>query len=211
MQTKTAKRKMAKQTINVDRMPRMKRLSYQTKNLIIRPLALTDYQRWFDSHDLSKPQLDKFDAKPWPRKKRTKAVFKQAVLRQRKLAKDDKAYLWNLFLRSTGEMVGHMDVSPLCRDSYQMANLGYFIINSYRGKGYAQEALRVLIPAAFRDLKLHRLEAAIDADNKASLRLARAAGLHYEGVKKHYWFQNGRWEDQKIFVSSPELWRKRKR
>lgn len=189
----------------------MRRLSYFTNRLLIRPLRLTDYQRWYESHDLSKPQVDKFDAKPWPPKKRTKAVFQKAVLRQRKLAKEDEAYLWNLFLRKTGEMIGHMDVSPLCRGSYQMANLGYFLINSYRGKGYAQEALRTLIPAAFRDLKLHRLEAAIDLDNKASIRLARNCGLHHEGVKKHYWFQNGSWEDQDIFVATPELWRRKKR
>jgi ribosomal-protein-alanine N-acetyltransferase len=49
------------------------------------------------------------------------------------------------------------------------------------------------------------LEAAIDLDNHASIALARAAKLHDEGIKKHYWFQNNRWQDQRVFIAVPEL------
>jgi [ribosomal protein S5]-alanine N-acetyltransferase len=184
--------------------------TYQTKRLEIRALRLTDYQCWYDSHDLAKPKVDKFDMQPWPKRKRTRAIFRKAVLRHRKLAKVDKVYVWNIFLRATGEQIGHLDIAVIQRDTYKMANLGYFLLNTYRGNGYAVEALRKIIPAAFEDLKLHRLEAAIDLDNKASIQLARACGLYREGIKKHYWFQNGRWEDQVVYIATPELWKKRR-
>jgi len=91
---------------------------------------------------------------------------------------------------------------------YQMASLGYLIINIYRGKGYATEAVKKVVKAGLNDLKFHRLEAAIDLDNKASIRLAMAAGLYREGIKKHYWYQNKRWDDQVVFIAVRELCRK---
>lgn len=189
----------------------MERLPYKTKRLEIRPLALSDYQAWFEMHDSAEAPRNKFDWKPWPAKKRTRVVFRKAVLRHRRLAKTDTTYVWNIFLRKTGEMIGHFDISTLNRDPSQSANFGYLIINSYRGQGYAQEALEKLVPAAFRDLKFHRLEASVDLDNKASVRFTQRSGFHREGIKKHYWFQNGRWEDQLIFMTTPELWKKRRK
>jgi ribosomal-protein-alanine N-acetyltransferase len=88
-----------------------------------------------------------------------------------------------------------------------MANLGYYIINTYRGNGYATEALSAIVPAAFADLKFHRVEAVMDLDNRAGVALARRAGLHREGIKKHYWFQNGKWDDQLIYIATPELYK----
>ena len=185
----------------------MIRKKYITKRLEIRPLALTDYQRWFDSNDLAKPPVDKFDWKPVPKEKRTRAFFRKSVLRHRRLAKSDGTYIWNIFLRKTGEVIGHLDISTIAREPYQMANLGYFLINSYRGEGYAKEAVEKIISVAFRDFKFHRLEAVIDVDNRASIRFAKKCGLHREGIKKHYWFQHGHWADQMVFIVTPELWK----
>lgn len=103
--------------------------------------------------------------------------------------------------------MGFMDIKPISRFPHKMADFGYFITNSYRGNGYANEAIRKLVSASFKDLNLQRLEAVIDLDNKASIAVAKKCGLYQEGIRKHYWFQNGRWEDQMIFVATPELFK----
>jgi ribosomal-protein-alanine N-acetyltransferase len=181
------------------------RKTYSTRRLLLRPLELNDFQAWVTSQERAEPARNKFDTSPVPQERRTRAVFNKSVRRQHRQSRADSVYVWNIVLKKTGELVGHMDINPIMREPYMMANLGYYIINTYRGNGYAKEALRKLISHAFKDLDLHRLEAVIDVDNKASIALAKKSGLHREGIKKHYWFQNGRWEDQLIFIATPEL------
>ncbi len=184
-----------------------KQKTYQSKRLLIRPLKLSDYSAWSQSLTQYADQPDKHDVSAVSPEKRTREFFRTRVLNQKSTANKDLAYIWNLFLKNTGELIGHVDVATIMREPYQMANLGYFIIHAHRRQGYASEALAATISGVFRDLRFHRLEAAIDVDNRASIKLARAAGLYREGIKKHYWFQNNRWEDQVIFIATPELFR----
>ncbi len=183
----------------------MKQKSYSTRRLELRRLTLRDYSAWIASLENSLPAQDKFDKDPLPKARRTKAVFARNVARMRAQAASDEAYVWNIFLKSTGEMVGWVDLGTIARGEYQLANFGYFIINNFRRKGYAEEAARTIIKAAFQDLKFHRLEAIADIDNRPSHRMALKCGFLKEGIRKHYWFQNGRWEDQMAFVLTPEL------
>lgn len=184
--------------------------SYRTRRLELRPWRLSDFRAWVESSETAWPKQDKFDMPPVPLEKRTYETFKRNVLRQRREAKQDEGYLWNIFVRATGEFVGWIDIGTVARKTHQMANFGYFVINRHRGKGYATEAVKRLVKAGHEDLKFQRLEAVTDLDNRASIALARAAGFHKEGVKKHYWFQNGRWEDQMVLVSTPELLKRRR-
>lgn len=56
----------------------------------------------------------------------------------------------------------------------------------------------------FKHLKLNRLEAAINLDNKKSIYLAKKIGMKKEGIKKRYWFEHGKWVDHLIYVANPE-------
>ena len=149
------------------------------------------------------PKQNKFDRPP------TADIsyenYKGAVLRHTQRAKEDHSYMWNIFLKSTGELVGWIDIDTISRGRYQMANFGYFILNVYRRNGYAREAGLRIRQAAFEDLKFHRLEAITDPDNKASVAVAKACGFRYEGIKKNYWFENGKWIDQKVLAATPEM------
>lgn len=183
-----------------------KRKAYTTRRLTIRPLEVKDYPLWLQAQELSYPKKDKFDLDPLPVSRRTSDLFKKNVIRQRKEAQNDISYTWNFFSKKTKELMGWIAINTICRGDHQIANLGWFTINTYRNQGYASEALKKLISMTFKDLKFHRLEASIDRDNKASLYLAKKIGLHREGIKKHYWYQNGRWEDQVVYITTPELW-----
>jgi len=178
-----------------------------SRRLSIRPLNRDDYETWVDSQEKTRPALDEFDTGPLPLEKRTEATFVKAVREQQRQAKKDSRYVWNIFLKRSGELIGFIDVKPISRVPHQLADIGYFITNYYRGNGYAKEALRKVIPMIFKDLELHRLEVVIDLDNKPSIRLAKSCGMYREGIRKHYWFQNGRWEDQMVFVATPELFK----
>jgi ribosomal-protein-alanine N-acetyltransferase len=48
---------------------------------------------------------------------------------------------------------------------------------------------------AFKKLKLHRLEANIQPENKASIALAKACGFKKEGFSPKFIKKSGRWRD----------------
>jgi len=57
------------------------------------------------------------------------------------------------------------------------------------------EALQEAIAFLFEEWKLHRIEANINPDNQASLRVVEKLGFYNEGLAKKYLKINGKWED----------------
>ena len=80
----------------------------------------------------------------------------------------------------------------------------------YARRGYATEALELVVRFAFGKLKLHRIEANIQPDNVASLALARRAGFQREGYSPRYLKIGGRWRDHERWAILAENWRGRR-
>ena len=57
------------------------------------------------------------------------------------------------------------------------------------------EAIEAVVDYAFRELRLHRIEANIMPRNAASLAVVRKLGFHEEGLALRYLKINGKWED----------------
>ena len=62
------------------------------------------------------------------------------------------------------------------------------------------EALRLLAPATFRSLQLHRLEAGCVPANVASVRVLEKSGFKREGLARSYLRINGNWQDHLLFA-----------
>lgn len=182
----------------------LKREAFKTKRLILRPLKLTDYEEWFDCYVNSRPAQSKWDMKPRKAKDCTKAIFKKVMAEHQKLAATDDYYRYYVFEKKTGAIVGLIDFDIFVRGTHQFANFGYQIYNRHWGNGYGQEASAAGLKIGFKKLKLNRLEAAINLDNKKSIRLVKAIGMKKEGIKKRYWFEYGKWVDHLIYVANPE-------
>ena len=67
----------------------------------------------------------------------------------------------------------------------QRAGIGIVILKKYRRKGFAKEALVLLIKYAWKELKLKQLHAGIFLDNKSSLALFKSVGFQKVG-KNNY-------------------------
>lgn len=182
----------------------MKREAFKTKKLILRPLKFTDYDEWFDCYVNSLPAQSKWDIKPRKVKDCTKAIFKKVMAEHQKLAATDDYYRYYVFENNTCAIVGQIDFDIFVRSTHQFANFGYQIYNRHWGKGYGQEASAAGLKIGFKKLKLNRLEAAINLDNKKSIRLVKAIGMKKEGIKKRYWFEYGKWVDHLIYIANPE-------
>jgi ribosomal-protein-alanine N-acetyltransferase len=175
-----------------------------TRRLTLRVLTKNDYQAWFDGYVNRKPSQSKWDAGPRNKKECTKAIFTKLMRRLARLAEEDDYYRLYVFEKKTGKIVGEIDFDVYVRSTHQFCNFGYQVYNPYWGKGYGQESAKAGLKIGFKDLKLNRLEAAINLDNKKSIRLVKAIGMQKEGIKKRYWYENEKWVDHIIYVANPE-------
>jgi len=110
------------------------------------------------------------------------------------------------FLRSTGDLVGVVNVSEIVRGSFRSAYLGYYGFVPHTTRGYMTEAVGLVIARAFRTLKLHRLEANIQPSNRASTALVRRLGFRREGYSPRYLNIGGRWQDHERWAILKEDW-----
>jgi RimJ/RimL family protein N-acetyltransferase len=176
----------------------MKRISFKTKRLIIRPHRSSDHKEWLFGYTKSLSKKSKYDRSPLKESECTKKIFNKIRARHEKLARLDHTYVWAMYDKKTKRFVGNIDVFVICRDTLQIANLGYRIFNLYWRKGFAREALKTAMPKILISLKLNRLQAVIDNDNIPSIKLAKSV-MKSEGTVKNYHYQDKDWADQKVF------------
>jgi diamine N-acetyltransferase len=94
------------------------------------------------------------------------------------------------------ETIGSVDLFEI--DTFhQKAGLGILIHKEEnRKKGYAGQALSVMIRYAFDVLLLHQLYCNIDEDNEASLRLFKSKGFQVTGNKKDWIRTKEGWKNE---------------
>ncbi|MGW5738593.1 MULTISPECIES: GNAT family N-acetyltransferase [Streptomyces] len=98
-------------------------------------------------------------------------------------------------LASTGQIVGGVNINNIVRGTLQSGVLGYTAYASTTGQGYMTEGLGLVVRFAFGELGLHRLEANIQPENRASLKLIERVGFRREGFSPAFQYINGAWRD----------------
>ncbi len=101
-----------------------------------------------------------------------------------------------------GRFIGSVFLSPC---GFSGAELAYLISPLYRRRGYAEEACRAVLGAAFAE-GCHRVTALCDTENEASRRLLARLGMRCEGVmRQNLWFHtdacgNPLWRDTALYA-----------
>lgn len=107
-------------------------------------------------------------------------------------------------------VVGNMNLFNLVRRSVQSAVIGYFVGAPHGRRGYATEALQLIVRFAFRKLRLHRIEASIQPHNQPSIALVKRAGFVCEGMSRRLVKIAGKWRDHQRWTIIAEEWRPRR-
>jgi len=178
--------------------------SLKTKRLILRPLSLTDFEAWAKTCRERLPQQNKFDKGPPPEEMLSKRHYLKWLKRTDKSAKLDLLYIFGIFDKKTSSYIGLVNFVVVSRLKYQFANLGYEISNQYWGKGFATESVKALVPFAMRALHLHRIEAGIEPDNRASIAVVKKAGLLKEGIRRKFFYNGKNWLDLVYYSTTAE-------
>ena len=118
------------------------------------------------------------------------------------------AHACRLVVRAADDaVVGAANLNNLVWGGLRAASLGYYGFAAFAGHGYVREGVSHLLTLAFRELRLHRVEAAVQPGNEASLALVRALGFRHEGASPRYLLLGGRWRDHERYAVHAEEWR----
>ncbi|MGE7635400.1 GNAT family N-acetyltransferase [Bacillus paramycoides] len=91
------------------------------------------------------------------------------------------------------------DLSVWYTDMKDTVEIGYTFSKSVSGKGYATEAVIALINYLFEVVKVHRIQANLDARNIASGKLCRRVGMRKEAHFIQDFWNKDEWADSIVF------------
>ncbi len=109
--------------------------------------------------------------------------------------KKGKEYHLGIELKATGQIIGMIGMMQISR-KHRRAEVGYWLGKSYWGKGYAAEALRLMLRFGFEQLKLVRITAGVMHPNLTSARMLEKAGFTFEGRLRKNFMQHSQWLDE---------------
>ncbi len=102
--------------------------------------------------------------------------------------------------KATGAYVGEIGFTiEERRSSGSRADLGYFLLPSFHGKGYATEAGRAVVGFSFAQAGVWKIQTGCLMENSASERVMRKLGFSREGLLRRHQWHEGRWKDRLVY------------
>jgi ribosomal-protein-alanine N-acetyltransferase len=125
-------------------------------------------------------------------------AYRGRLSRLKKLVQQDRAYPFHIFRGET--LIGACNITHIERGTAQSAKLGYWIGEAFTGRGFARASVQAASEFCFTGLGLHRVEAAVQTDNSASIKVLKASGFTCEGTARGLLKINGAWRDHDIYA-----------
>ncbi|MEP1230133.1 MAG: GNAT family protein [Litorimonas sp.] len=158
-----------------------------------------DYEDWASLRRENAEYLIPWEPE-WTDAHLTRNSYRLRLNRLKKMTVADKAYPFHVFNGQSERIIGACNITHIERGISQSAKLGYWIGQAYTGKGYARNAVRACCQFCFEVLGLHRVEAAVQADNIPSIKVLEAVGFQREGTSRGLLKINGQWRDHVIYA-----------
>ncbi len=105
----------------------------------------------------------------------------------------------------TGDHIGNIKLGNI-NWVHRFADLGILIGDKKSwGKGFGQEACRLLVDYAFHRLNLHKVTLSVYAEHMSAIKAYEKVGFVLEGRLKQMLYHNGHYQDQLIMaVTRPD-------
>jgi ribosomal-protein-alanine N-acetyltransferase len=160
----------------------------------LRPPRFADYRAWHALRDQSRAFLEPWEP-VWETDMLTRSAYRKRVRLTVRDWREDRGYGFHIFRCSDQALVGGVNLTGVRRRAAQYASLGYWMGEAYANSGLMSAALRLLLPAAFQEFGLHRVEAACIPENRPSRALLDKFGFRTVGLARQYLRINGAWRD----------------
>ncbi|WNJ20629.1 GNAT family protein [Pontibacter sp. G13] len=126
-----------------------------------------------------------------------------AIIKNRNDYRVHKSLLTGIFFR--GNLVGAVGLNHLDLIN-QKSGIGYWLGESYQGKGIMTRAVRALIRYAFIHLRMNRIEIECATNNLSSQGVPARLGFQQEGIRRQSEYVNGHFVDMVVFSLLRSEW-----
>jgi len=113
---------------------------------------------------------------------------------------NDRAPVLNFSIACNGKVVGSVGCKPKEDISRKTIEIGYFVGERYWGKGFATEAVSLLLDFIATRLDIVRIEAHVFEQNKPSMRVLQKNGFYLEAINRKAAIKNNEVIDDYVWV-----------
>ncbi|MEO1194371.1 MAG: GNAT family protein [Pseudomonadota bacterium] len=177
----------------------LRNFKLEGERVMLRPMRGKDWRQWSRLRAGSRHFLTPWEPL-WASDALTRGAYRQRLKIANAEGRLGQSYSLHIFLKTEQTLIGAVTLGQIRRGVAQMGSLGYWIGEPYAQKGYMSEALGLVLHFAFRDLGLHRIEAACLPTNLPSQSLLRRMAFREEGLARRYLRINGEWHDHLLFA-----------
>lgn len=151
----------------------------ETERLRLVPFAEPHVGGLFEMN--SDPAVMRYLGDPQSREDVAKSIARQ----QEKWAKFGFGW-WAILLRATDTLIGAACLQHLAHIEDAPLEIGWRLMTTYQGKGYATEAGRAAMEFGFDTIGEDYLVAVTHPDNLGSQKVMQRLGMTYIGIQRHY-------------------------
>lgn len=109
-------------------------------------------------------------------------------------------HLTNFVIAVDGKLAGVIELKP-GEDIYsKRAQLGYWLGEEFWGRGIMTEAIKLITGYAFEHFGLARIQATVNGNNPASMRVLEKAGFKKEGILQNGIVKYGEVMDEHLYA-----------
>ena len=102
-------------------------------------------------------------------------------------------------IKKDGQLIGNISVEKKA-DIYRLdGEIGYFLLDEYKGQGIMTEAVSQICELAFSELDICRITGLVFVENTASARVLEKNGFKPEGCMKQAVIKNGMLHDLLVY------------
>jgi len=174
---------------------------FQGKNIRLRAIELSDVATLVEwdlhsevgryMHFLTPPQSE--------------AAIKAFIEKESLKKLEDDRYFW-IIENSAGDAVGYIDTRTDPR--HGCFEYGVSVVPDQKCKGYASEAIMMVVAYYFDHLRYQKVTAGVHSNNEASMGLHKKLGFQLEGTLRNMIYQEGGYIDLHYFGLTIDEYRK---
>ncbi|SFS74942.1 GNAT family N-acetyltransferase [Lutibacter maritimus] len=127
----------------------------------------------------------------------SKHLLKQYINNAHQDIYEAKQYRF-VICNSTNIPIGMIDLFDF-NPQHNRVGIGILLLPQYENKGYATDALELVIDYAFQYLNIHQLYANITSENKKSIALFEKLNFKLVGTKKDWIYTNKQYKDELLY------------
>lgn len=159
----------------------------------------SEYDAWVELRKDNEAHLSPWEPE-WDIKHLSRGSYRARLARFKRMVANETGYPFHIFSAGTDEFMGACNIVEVRRHVAQTAQIGYWLGERYARQGFARASVKAVTRFCFETLGLHRVEAAVQADNVRSIRLLETVGFVKEGTARGYLKINGVWQDHDIYA-----------